>query len=94
MKEMLAYLTINMVLPLGAGMLLAAAGSPSFALGLGIGLAILIAAGNVQRAIVSKPLWRWIYVLTTLANAATLFLFSQLSIFTLAFTTMHVFRPW
>ena len=90
MKEMLTYLMINMVLPAGAGMLLAAAGPPSFTLGLGIGLAVLIAAGNIHRAIASTPPWRWIYGLTTLANAAAVILFSQLSIFTLAFTAMRV----
>ena len=93
MKETLIYLTINMAVPVGAGMLLTVVGQPSLTFGLGIGLAVLIAGGNVHRAMISAQTWRWIYGLTTLANAVTLFLFSQLSIFTLAFTAMHVFRP-
>ena len=90
MKETLTYLMINMVVPVGAGMLLTVVGRPSLAFSLGIGLAVLIAAGNVHRAMISARTWRWIYGLTALANAAALFLFSQLSVFNLAFTVMRV----
>ena len=61
MKETLTYLMINMVVPVGAGMLLTVVWRPSLAYSLGIGLAVLIAAGNVNRAMILARTWRWIY---------------------------------